>query len=85
MLKLLTSTEVQGIFRHLLTIGAGYLVQHDLATKDQANALLAGLVAAAAVIWSFVDKANARQREAVALATPTAVAVVQTAPAQAQG
>lgn len=51
-----SSDQLQGLLRHLLTIGAGALGVEAYATGDAIAAIASGLAAAVGVAWSYFAK-----------------------------
>lgn len=58
-LRSLLMQQAEGWARHALTAVSGILVARGYANHDQASEIIAGLVAAAAVLWSMRQKVTA--------------------------
>ena len=52
----MSKEKVLGIVRHVLTFGGGFVVAQGWAGGAEMEAIVAGLLAAAGVIWSVLDK-----------------------------
>ncbi len=85
MFKWLTPDVVQGILRHLLTLGGGLLITKGLASQDQINSVSAlvespttigGVVAIAGIVMSIFHK-----KQIAATTTPVAATPVTTSAA----
>lgn len=61
---------VLALVRHALGYGGGYLVATHVATPDQSQAILGGLMAVFAILWSLVQKAQQESAVKKALYTP---------------
>ena len=57
--------QLLGLVRHLLTAAGGGLSANGLASQDEVQQIIGGLVALAGVIWSYLEK---RSRDAAASA-----------------
>jgi len=66
--------QIQALARAIMQMASGYLVAHNIASADQSQALIGGLVALAAVLWSMADKSQAKQNVLTALLTPVPAA-----------
>lgn len=47
---------IQGLLRHILTFGGGWLTAEGIADPEAAKELTGGIIAVAGAIWSIVDK-----------------------------
>lgn len=48
--------KVLGIVRHILTMGAGYLMAKGIVDEGTGQEIIAGIIALIGVIWSVADK-----------------------------
>jgi hypothetical protein len=47
---------ILGVVRHILTAGGGFLTANGLATADEVNLIVGGLIAAFGLVWSILQK-----------------------------
>lgn len=47
---------ILGVVRHILTAAGGYLSANGIATADDVNLIVGGVVAAVGVVWSVLQK-----------------------------
>ena len=63
--------SLASVLRHVLTIGAGYLVAHGIWTPEAASSYVAaGAMAIIGMGWALYQKHGARTKLVTALATP---------------
>ena len=50
------SSEIDGVVRHLLTVGAGYLVGAGIVPVDSVPGIVTAAIALLTVVWSVISK-----------------------------
>lgn len=72
----LIAQQIQGTLRHFLNGLGGALVADGYLTNDQSTAIVGGLMALAAVAWSWWEKNHSRNSRNAAVQTALTTPVV---------
>jgi len=63
--------KVLGLIRHALTTAGGSLVAGGVLVETDLMAIIGGIVTAAGVVWSYVEKQQREKKEAAKAPTPS--------------